>query len=43
MKSFQTQRKKEIYDQVGHDGFNRGGYGSAANQAGGQEYQQGSV
>jgi len=35
-------KKKEIYDQVGHDGFNRGGYGSAANQAGGQQgYQQG--
>ncbi len=34
-------KKKEIYDQVGHDGFNRGGYGSAANQAGGQGYQQG--
>lgn len=34
-------KKKGIYDQVGHDGFNRGGYGSAANQAGGQSYQQG--
>lgn len=35
-------KKKDIYDQVGHDGFNRGGYGSAANQAGGQQgYQQG--
>lgn len=33
-------KKKEVYDQVGHDGFARGGYGSAANQAG-QGYQQG--
>jgi len=34
-------KKKGIYDQVGHEGFNRGGYGSAANQAGGHGYQQG--
>ena len=34
-------KKKEVYDQVGHAGFERGGYGSAANQAGGQGYQKG--
>lgn len=34
-------KKKSTYDQVGHEGFERGGFGSAANQAGGQGYQQG--
>lgn len=34
------EKKKQIYDQVGHDAYTKGGYGSAANQ-GGYNYQQG--